>query len=347
MRATQNLKHRVGAALLTASLVADSWRRDADAYQGIPQDTIPETTAKQGVPRGEIGPIAPPARAGTQRSPFEGVKLPPIHPAEGMSPEQKIASPSAEHERSWLFGPIPTLFSAAAATVAMAWYYLQVRSRKTPTSIASSAIYATNDAVLFGTALLTTAQGWPTRAVYGIVTICSLAILHGTWVNDRDDQSRQSEKRSLLPDFSTSERVCMGFSIGGLGAMLLSTSSVAAEALDPSTLLLISSALGSTVYTLASLLLLMTTWAEEKTQAALPEPPSDSKERLRKSLAPALPWMLSTAAMLVGTLSVEEYSLATLLSPAVLCTNNAIISGSLFVWAWRKSEPKEPHQKAS
>jgi hypothetical protein len=65
--------------------------------------------------------------------------------------------------------------------------------------------------------------------------------------------------------------------------------------------------------------------------------PTPLYESIARTMKPVFPYALGTATLIVSAMSVERFSVETLLSPIGMTITNVALTASIAVWPWRQS----------
>jgi hypothetical protein len=246
--------------------------------------------------------------------------------------DRTVANPKATS----FFEGLLSWFGVAGAVAAMGWYYKQVKTGTTASNLVSASLFLANDAVLFGSALMTPGQGVTTRAVYGIFAGVGIAVLHAVLQQSKKKAELQGQSASgsqSRPSLSKTDWFCIAACSMGLAALAATQVPWVKGLVAKETLVLFGSALGATVNFVAAVPFIFNCLLKPKPG----EQTIDAHRGVARAvLAPVAPFALGSFAIATGLATLEEFTLATLVSPVGLLTTNVLLTTSVGIWAYNR-----------
>lgn len=265
-----------------------------------------------------------------QRLPFEGLQLPAVWLETTANTGEFRA---LTEKQNGLFTFAMTVIGVCTSAMSLGWYYLQVRARTTAASLPTAMLFTANDIVLLGSALLTANQGIGTSLVYGIFVLGNAAVFNTLWRLEGVEGASENSRRPLFARFTTTDKACIVAC--GLGMLSLVASKIPflTRGLDAQQIVLCSAGIATAVNIVACVPLYVN---------ALAAPKQDEKldvtiGRLRAIALTVAPLALGTVGLVSSLLTIDVYSMSTLMSPLGLALNNTCLSVAFGVWTWRRS----------
>jgi len=235
------------------------------------------------------------------------------------------------------------IFSSLAAIASYGLFYRQLKRGETPGNLPTAIMYTVNDCSLLLAAVLTPAQGMSARIVYGVFAGFGVLITRHLVATTRNEQKEGAEltSGSLWSKFSDTEKRCTIAASIGIAAMLSSNLPIVTAAVPQSFLVMFGASMGVAVNALSSIPLIQTMLRREPQEArerSIGKTTSTPLwERLSRTIKPVFPYALGTATLIVSAMSVEKFSVETLLSPIGMTITNVALTTSIAVWSWRQS----------
>jgi hypothetical protein len=211
-----------------------------------------------------------------------------------------------------------TILATACSIGAMGWYYLQLRRRETTGSVTTSGLCAANNALLSGTALLTGQGIGPAVMMAGFAAVGMLC-------------AHVLRKQNPGPlEFSTLDKVCVAGCVAGWATLGAGFVPGASTMVTPENLAMVGSMAGTAVNSIACLPIMRLLMARPSAEELRPE------ARIKSPIRPVLPYLVSTAAMTLGLLSVTNLTWRSGIQPAVLLGQTLVLTGMATLWALRR-----------
>jgi len=265
-----------------------------------------------------------------QRLPLEGLQLPAVS-LETTANTGDLRGPTEKQNGLLTFAM--TIIGVSTSAMSLGWYYLQVRARTTAASLPTAMLFAANDIVLLGAALVTAKQGIGTQLVYGIFVLGNVAVANTLWRREGLEGASENPRRPLFDRFTTTDKACIVAC--GLGMLSLVASKIPflTRGLDAEQIVLCSAGIATAVNIVACVPLYVNALAAPKPDEKL----DVTRGRLRAISLTVTPLALGTVGLLSSLFTIDAYSLSTLMSPLGLALNNTCLTVAFGVWAWRRS----------